>query len=567
MSNTIQFTTISATKGLIRDLRSKGIKVEALKKDRSEIASSIYDTDQKRIGISLTDSHPRSSLWHEAGHAISDLSAGHTSALAKSIKSIKRRGNIPLLKIGKDARSEWLEPGSSHWNKHRAAEIEANTIAQAEMKKRKVPQEAIQKYRDTVAPFLNTYRSGNLGRGYLDLRRPFSQLFSDKLTKPNTTMNQKHLLQLSANLDQVIQFRREEDEDESHLLRNTAITGSATVGGLYGLGRKATAALPYGPLPEGVGRGIGATIGRGATRVGDKIVGTAERYADIFSKGLEREGGGILRGVRGMARHATKGKSRFVGLSAELDSIINFDWMDIAKRVAPGLGKAALRWGGIGAAGGALAGGVSGAMSDDPNSSALGGALKGAAAGGLLGAAGGAGVRGYKIQSRLASRAAKPAMGVLGGTREAAAAARAPSVPGYAKYEAGLSDEKLAAWHKFNKDQTALSSRHARLMELSAGLDEVVEFGRGGRIPPYFNTGIPERYNSHSKGVALRLIRHKLDLKDVRPAPTPALPGQPPISKAYENSVRHIASGNSGKPDSHVRAAREWLTTNGYVKP
>lgn len=115
-------------------------------------------------------------------------------------------------------------------------------------------------------------------------------------------------------------------------------------------------------------------------------------------------------------------------LSAELDQVINFDFMSMVKKYGPAVGKSALKWGGIGAAGGAVAGGVSGALSDDPNKTALGGALGGAAAGGLLGAAGGAGMRGMKINSAI-NKAAGMKAARLAGTPGAAAAPSAAAAP------------------------------------------------------------------------------------------------------------------------------------------
>jgi hypothetical protein len=107
----------------------------------------------------------------------------------------------------------------------------------------------------------------------------------------------------------------------------------------------------------------------------------------------------------------------------ELDQIINFNLAGIGKALWRGTtGRAALKWGGIGAAGGAIAGGVSGALSDDPNKTALGGALGGAMAGGALGALGGGGMRAYKTYGRGTTRSTS--LG-LGGA--AAAPSAAPS--------------------------------------------------------------------------------------------------------------------------------------------
>jgi hypothetical protein len=261
-------------------------------------------------------------------------------------------------------------------------------------------------------------------------------------------MNRTQLLQLSADLDRVIELRSYDDEDESHLLRNTAIAGTGAAGiagGLYAQGRRVQNAgmrgLSGGALEtmREVQQKDGVT---GAMKVGwrnvsDSIGGIRGNYkldralakgipasagVDISRLGSLKEAG--KKAWRGI-RHLSAKTDNLLTLSAELDQVINFDWMDAAKKFAPSIGKAALKWGGIGAAGGAVAGGVSGALSDDPNQSAIGGAFKGAAAGGLLGAAGGAGMQGMKINSAFKKAAALKSARLGGAAPKVAAAAPA----------------------------------------------------------------------------------------------------------------------------------------------
>jgi hypothetical protein len=248
-------------------------------------------------------------------------------------------------------------------------------------------------------------------------------------------MNRKQLLQLSADLDRVIELRS--DDEESHYLRNTGAVGALGVGGAYLRGKRIPVNAPGGLLTAaeaqpgfmGAARRAGGTIAQGGKALAGDLGLTGIK--DTFMKGYSREGGGIMRGIRGVARKLTKGRSSMVGLSAktenllnlsaELDEVINFDFMGMVKKYGPAVGKSALKWGGIGAAGGAVAGGVSGALSEDPNQSALGGALGGAAAGGLLGAAGGAGMRGMKINSAI-----NKAAGLRAARSKAAAASVTP---------------------------------------------------------------------------------------------------------------------------------------------
>jgi hypothetical protein len=139
------------------------------------------------------------------------------------------------------------------------------------------------------------------------------------------------LIQLSAKADQLINFAyNDEEENEGHLLRNTAIAGAAGAGGLYAAGRGA-----IGPVQPGLA-GIGQTISQGASRVGGAVSSAAGGMKDTFMKGYGK--GGIMRGIRGLARSLTKGKSRFVGLSsrsalvqlnAKLDDAIQFKMRNI----------------------------------------------------------------------------------------------------------------------------------------------------------------------------------------------------------------------------------------------
>ena len=334
-------------------------------------------------------------------------------------------------------------------------------------------------------------------------------------------MNRTQLLQLSADLDRVIELRS--DDDESHWLRNTAATvgtvGAAGVGASYLAGRNLN-----GPFLPGTEGALGK-IGRGSARIASYAGDVGRQAASIPSRyGLDRSlasrmplnatGGkvskisSILEAVKGAGKAVKRFSSRHENLltlsaeldgvielgimdkvrsfipklkdlksgysanrlagagrldsisqsavaaakklnaggygympkkqieipgslsqfSAELDQVINFDFMSMVKKYGPAVGKSALKWGGIGAAGGAVAGGVSGALSDDPNKTALGGAMSGAMAGGTLGALGGAGMRGMKINSAI-NKAAGMKAARLAGTPGAAAAPSAAAAP------------------------------------------------------------------------------------------------------------------------------------------
>lgn len=185
----------------------------------------------------------------------------------------------------------------------------------------------------------------------------------------------------------------------------------------------------------------------------------------------------------------------------ELDSIISFNWQTtIADKLSGNIGKAALRWGGIGAAGGAIAGGVSGALSDDPSRSAIGGALQGAAAGGILGAGAGA------------AKEAGLFKGILGAKPKPGPAiqplAQKPNVAKYSKMPAKVNNpdavsatraadaranreqfDSMAAQRKANPNQKEFydfSSRLQSLVQLSAELDGVISFGSAPRATAAF---------------------------------------------------------------------------------
>lgn len=252
-------------------------------------------------------------------------------------------------------------------------------------------------------------------------------------------MNRQHLPQLSADLDRVINLRSYDDEDESHLLRNTGAVGTLGVGGAYLRGKQIPVNAPGGLLTAAEAKpGAMGTLRRAAGTVaqgGRALAGDLglPGIKETFMKGYSREGGGVLRGVRGVARKLTKGRSAAVGLSArheqlvnlsgELDQVIEFDLSGVASNIGKSLwrgttGRAALKWGGIGAAGGAVVGGISSGLSDDPNKGVLSGALGGAVAGGALGAIGGGGMRAAKTYGALGRMEAKAASGI---TKEAVA--------------------------------------------------------------------------------------------------------------------------------------------------
>jgi len=382
-------------------------------------------------------------------------------------------------------------------------------------------------------------------------------------------MNRTQLLQLSADLDRVIELRSYDDEDESHLLRNTAIAGTGATGiagGLYAQGRRVQNAGMRG-LSGGALEtmrevqqkdGVTGAMKAGWRNVSDNVGGIRGNYkldralakgipanagVDISRLGSLKEAG--KKAWRGI-RHLSAKTENLLNLSAELDQVINFDLSGVAGNIGKALwrgttGRAALKWGGIGAAGGALAGGVSGALSDDPNQSALGGAFKGAVAGGALGAIGGGGMRaaksygamtagraanGGRILSKAATAVEAPAASaaaaatpmaaapsqVAGATthgsaaypntsvadalaakKAAAAAPAAKAMPAgvlprgadqasrtAAAYDPSRDYKKNPYTYQEAERNNTYSSRLQSLVQLSADLDGVVEFGVKG---------------------------------------------------------------------------------------
>lgn len=233
-------------------------------------------------------------------------------------------------------------------------------------------------------------------------------------------MNTIQLRAINERLDQVIQFRvNDYDEDDKgstagSIAKGVGIAGVG-VGGLYGYGRlmqhgervNPMEALKGGPLGGSwPAAKVGATdlLNKGKAYAGNALGG----IKDTFMKGYGREGGGILRGVRGVARSLTKGKSAMVGLSsrhaklvelnAKLDEVINFEGVDLANMSPEQRAKfAALKYGlhnrlqdagDRAAISGNLTGGALGAyvghLRHGSARAAIGGAAIGSVAGGMV---------------------------------------------------------------------------------------------------------------------------------------------------------------------------------------
>lgn len=222
-------------------------------------------------------------------------------------------------------------------------------------------------------------------------------------------MNHQSLIALSSELDQVIRLSRDEDEDDQKPWSGGPLKTAATLGvGAGGLMGHQAIKSAGGYAAVGRKTAAGASAAKTAASRIYNPSGAPTGLGNFLNKGnLSRIG----RSAKSAFTHTMSARhEKLVNLSAELDSVINLDWMGAASGIAkklwtPSVGAAALKWGGLGAAGGALAGGVSGAMSDDPNKTAIGGAMSGAVTGGAIGALGGAGMRGQKIYGRMAANA------------------------------------------------------------------------------------------------------------------------------------------------------------------
>ena len=220
----------------------------------------------------------------------------------------------------------------------------------------------------------------------------------------------------------------------------------ALLGGALGAGATGAAHAAAPELSRALGAGGALYGGRGSMResflgrhlnpylgkqgfIGDRGWTTDEAKVAIKAYGkrnirnARKAGKPNNPGPGGFQMMSSKLK-RLVELNTKLDEI-NFDWLSTIGKAAPwrSMGKAALKWGGIGAAGGAITGGIAGGLSEDPDRTALGGALGGAAAGGLLGAAGGAGIRYARVSSRMGKGFATKVGGNAGYTSNAVALA------------------------------------------------------------------------------------------------------------------------------------------------
>lgn len=161
-------------------------------------------------------------------------------------------------------------------------------------------------------------------------------------------MNTPRLIQLSSQLDQVLEFRvlpdgREVDENGNPIARaaGTALVGGGVVAGGYYGNRAVQAAGGYGRVATSVAGGLGERASAmGAPGVGNTIAGAPRRaanYAGSISeaagKGYGRSTGGalekLLRALKsgGKAALHTRFHSRedrLVNLSAKLDQVLEF---------------------------------------------------------------------------------------------------------------------------------------------------------------------------------------------------------------------------------------------------
>ena len=151
LSPLIQFTTLSATKNLLRDLRAQGVGLNR----KSGLAA--YDNANRTIHVPKfgnENTGPRNLLWHEAGHA-----EAHTSGMMDDFLKMKSDpatlSASRLAAVGQKSRAY-----SALRTETRNQERLANDFAQRRMVGEGVPAENIADYRSGMAPGLNTYRAG-----------------------------------------------------------------------------------------------------------------------------------------------------------------------------------------------------------------------------------------------------------------------------------------------------------------------------------------------------------------------------------------------------------------------
>lgn len=259
--------------------------------------------------------------------------------------------------------------------------------------------------------------------------------------------------ELSADLDRVVQFgffgnvksainaRRAADPEVNAAFKGLrrvgkaiarpagiGAAGGAITGGVVGAMSDDPDSSAIGGAFKGAAIGGALGVGAGAASGALKNNSAMERLARMKRGAAARTqyvppAGGMMGAPMLSAKH-----ENLLTLSAELDQVINFNMAAIGKALWRGsTGRAALKWGGIGAGVGAVAGGLEGGLSDDPNKSALGGAFKGAMAGGALGALGGGGMRAYKTYGRGTTRSTRLGLGPAAPAATAAPVAAAPA--------------------------------------------------------------------------------------------------------------------------------------------
>ena len=335
-------------------------------------------------------------------------------------------------------------------------------------------------------------------------------------------MQLHQLAQLNAKIDRInFQYPYDEEEQEGGPGLGTLAAGAGAAGlvggGLYARGRMAT---PYGPLPQGQGRGMFSTMKRGAgALMGDadsayKGAGRAGAYAGGVGTALKdtvgtykahraNMGAGAGRAVAGAGRalldrlknlRYSANHSRLVQLNANIDEInfrkeyelnantdnlMEFGIMDriggltnkispFGKSIAKMAGKTALGYGAAGAGIGGLVGGIQGATSDDPNSGFFSGAAGGALKGGLIGGTAGAGIG-----------AAGTALSPMLSRGVAKYVSRLPTAAEEGARIGGRVLNERIRQQGYTGSLGAFSARHSDLVQLNARIDEAINFERG----------------------------------------------------------------------------------------
>jgi hypothetical protein len=146
----IELMSLGATKGLLRDLKAGGT---SLFRGGSYAKFDPLAAGKGVIQVPRGAANPVSTLWHEAGHA-----AREKAGLTKPLNQAMDKAVDDSIFKGIDMKPKGL---NEYGNLNRAEERGANQWAQDRMSSEGVDPDLIQKFRNTRAKSLNSYRAGS----------------------------------------------------------------------------------------------------------------------------------------------------------------------------------------------------------------------------------------------------------------------------------------------------------------------------------------------------------------------------------------------------------------------